>query len=268
MKLYVVGFPKSGNTWLTRLLARILDIKVKNGIMHESLEVATEVNYELIQNEFNSDSFIAKVHFLPSAFRNEIEENPNYLVYIIRDPKAVVISALFYFNNIKDPHLFENISFKDLKNPIIIYYKFKKRIIKEKLINRILIDGMNEEFGSWNKHQHEWYNEIKMKRANIRFAFVSYEDLVNDTFNSIKRILLNLSIDHISDLKINESIKKEELVLLKDKINNMPEEYKIIYKKLLRKGVINDWGKYLSHKEVKKIDGIDYFNIKKKFSDL
>lgn len=80
-EIYVIGFPKSGNTWLTRLLGDALKASVEAGGGHKSLSDWT----------YGSSEYIIRQ-------RHTIERpETGKFVIIVRDPRDVIVSAAFYW---------------------------------------------------------------------------------------------------------------------------------------------------------------------------
>ena len=73
-KVYVVGFPKSGNTWLTRLLADCLGSPAGSGMRNsENIEIATDLNQAILDKNPQPGYKILKTHYLPSVLEKEID---------------------------------------------------------------------------------------------------------------------------------------------------------------------------------------------------
>ena len=80
-QIYVVGFPKSGNTWLLRILCDLCDANIDQG------GVVNRADYRA-----NRQKTIIKMHF----------EDPNSVIlggkviYIVRDVRDVLVSGFFH----------------------------------------------------------------------------------------------------------------------------------------------------------------------------
>ena len=83
--IFVIGFPKSGNTWLARLLAEVTD---SNLVPSNPVDAA---DYSL---ERKADYLIHKKHWV-----KDIEKVLECkVVYIVRDVRDVLVSAFFFSN--------------------------------------------------------------------------------------------------------------------------------------------------------------------------
>src|SRR5262245_50755233 len=90
-RVLVAGYPKSGNTWLTRLVAELLGAPVQ-GFWSEpsSREMAVE------GTERVSDFEVYKGHHSYGAMRRDF--NLADVVYIVRDVRDIAISGAHYFS--------------------------------------------------------------------------------------------------------------------------------------------------------------------------
>jgi len=101
--IYVCGHPKSGNTWLTRLLGSVLNSPT-GGCMpsQDGKEIATE------GQDRTGDYFIRKGHFtftdegdclVPSPHKMNLKYLTNEkIVFIVRDPRDICVSGAYHWN--------------------------------------------------------------------------------------------------------------------------------------------------------------------------
>jgi hypothetical protein len=98
---YLVSYPRSGNTWLRAMIAELLYGKSGESIKDiqyyvPDIHVATS-KHRLIPSPFR----VFKSH---DRLLNDAYFTPNYkkVIYLIRDPRDVVISHFRYWKNLKD----------------------------------------------------------------------------------------------------------------------------------------------------------------------
>ena len=148
-RVIICGYPKSGNTWLTRLTAEIIGCPVagfwcapaNNDIAIEGGERESE--YECYKAH-HSIEFMSKTL---SHYSNGTEK----LIYVIRDPRDVIISGSHYFRfsprNSRLYHLFAVLPFG-----LRVYSKWITKLVdthnyKLKIMTSGLIHGTRE--GAW-----------------------------------------------------------------------------------------------------------------------
>ncbi len=90
-RILVVGYPKSGNTWLTRLTAELLAAPV-TGFWGEpsAIEIAVDGAWRGLSFE------VYKGHQRFDDVRPDFE--PRDIVYVVRDVRDVVVSGAHYFS--------------------------------------------------------------------------------------------------------------------------------------------------------------------------
>lgn len=107
MIIYVAGYPKSGNTWFTRLIGDALNCPTGGSLPKEDeREIATERD-----NRWNRSCVVRKGHFVLSddpaitavqrAHRMNwqgIRSSEHRVVFVMRDPRDIAVSAAHHWN--------------------------------------------------------------------------------------------------------------------------------------------------------------------------
>lgn len=92
-RVFVTGFPRSGNTWLNRILSYLLDAPIGiPGVEETEWKFADEQH-----GEFE----IYKTHWYAHQWTEHLVENPDAddrIVMIHRDPRDMVVSMMHYRN--------------------------------------------------------------------------------------------------------------------------------------------------------------------------
>lgn len=214
---FIASYPKSGNTLIRILLSTYF--YSNNGIYTQDLlkkieefptdffqhqlnndifEEAKLWNKKILNVNNNTDKFIfLKTHSSNVHLENKfftIDKNyTNSIIYIYRDPRNIVLSLKDFF----DFSL----------NDAIKYIINKNNIICHKIKNQNLSKGYVPIL-DWESH----YQSFKTDQSNNIF-FVKYENLVENTFEELKKILhflkknINFTID---DLKIKKTIDSSQ----------------------------------------------------------
>src|SRR6056297_564086 len=89
------GYPKSGNTWLTRLTAQLIGCPVKGfWTQPQNKDHAIEGTERVSEYRcFKSHHTYQSLEESFTTFGNRTEK----VIYIVRDPRDVAISATFFF---------------------------------------------------------------------------------------------------------------------------------------------------------------------------
>ena len=174
--VFLVGHPKSGNTWLAYMLGIIL-----HGEQNSKVNLGN-IN-QFVPNIHSHDEQIAEFDHLKSTriFRSEsplfADKYPK-TIYIIRDPRAVLLS--YYHHSLHARNL-EHISLDEFVEEILTYgciRNWEPRLIR------------------WDIQVREW-----LARANNQpVKIVRYEDLVADRKKTLKSIIDFAEIKSEEDL--------------------------------------------------------------------
>lgn len=173
--IFLVSYPKSGNTWMRFLLANLItqkDISFRN--FNYVVPDIYQTSKKQIDNLLNPR--IIKSH---EPF---VSDYPK-VIYIYRDPRDIVISYYFWE--------------KKYKNIDTSIEEYIEKFIK----------GENSPYGPWNEHLKSWFN-CPLKENN-KILFLKYEDLKKDTFGEMVKVCFFLNLD-FEDKKIREAIEKSD----------------------------------------------------------
>ena len=217
--IYVAGYPKSGNTWLTRLLADVLNCPA-GGCRPEDdhHEPATEGLDRL------SDYVVRKGHFrlvgsdggkvVPTehrlAWRNITDEK---VVLIYRDPRDVILSGADYW-----------------------------RVSWREQLDRVCLGKESMRLhGSWAEYMREWMNS----EPSFNFASVSYEDLMEDPVKQIILILISFDMSVPQGDQIRAAVERQSFARRKAWTrkhgDNLTFGDKKFHLHLMKKGRLGEW---------------------------
>lgn len=163
--VFIVGHPKSGNTWLTYMLAILL---YKDNHYHITLSNLAEY----IPFIHGDDRAIASYSNLsePRIFRNEQPVYPELYpkaIYVIRDPRAVLASYYHHYCTVTN----------DTKASL-------RGFVEDYLLHGH-IKNFDTSVSRWDRQVLEW---IGRSKENGRVIMIKYEDMVRDR----KRVLKNV----------------------------------------------------------------------------
>lgn len=217
--LFVVSYPKSGNTWLRLIVGKILfkNLNYNNldkfipepYFYRESAYIQTKDNFRIFKSHDYFDHRFKKV------------------IYVIRDPREVLVSS--YFFQIKIGSIIKN---------------YSKRLF----VREFLRGKFNANFGNWEQNVGSWFGS---KKSQI--IFVKYEDLISNTKSEIIKIAKFLG-KNLSKKKLNSIVKKTSFNNLKKNEKEVLLNWRSIKKNnsdifFFRSGKTNSWKNFLTKKE-------------------
>jgi|TARA_Y100000389_G_scaffold164579_1_gene168363 hypothetical protein len=217
MIIWLASYPKSGNTWVRAFLSSILysDEGINDfSTLHKIRQFPTREHFENLVDDFqNPKKIIAnwknaqdkinldnrikllKTHHVLCKIANfEFTNNSNSLgvIYIVRDPRSVLLSLKHHFG-MKD--LDEARNFITNNNIWVGINKSEKYKNKATKIPTLI--------GSWRVNYLSWKSKIK------NYMIVRYEDLVEnpqEEFFKISKFIEKLMNCKFDEKKINNAI--------------------------------------------------------------
>lgn len=219
--VFVVGFPKSGNTWMQNLLSGLL-FGISTEFLPDSLtqDLVPDIHYKKYYKRY-LDFNCFKSHHLPK---------PEYrrVIYLIRDPRDMIVSYYHYLNNLGQTTTFEK-----------------------------MIDGEDSYVIRWKQHVQHWINNV----YDADIMVLKYEDLLNDTFNQINRVLGFIKIERPDELikKVIEGNSFSNMQKKEAKYGFDNDISRTIWKpngKFFRKGKIGGYEEELNIEQIRRIEKI------------
>jgi hypothetical protein len=171
--VFLVGHPKSGNTWLAYLLAILLERDDPDRV--DLVNVGRSIPFV-----HGRDHHIARYGDLPNprVFRNEF---PRYLdrypriIYLVRDPRAVLVSLWEMYRTMLGD----------------------RELSLDEFFDQYLAG--NGLFRHWNSDLERWDHQVERALVaaehDARIAVVRYEDLVADRAGTLDRVAAFAGID-------------------------------------------------------------------------
>lgn len=255
--IVIVGYPKSGTTWISRLVADLIACPL-NG--HWGFDDVYTPFKEGLEKESNFVCY--KSHHQQNEIHTINNKNIYKIIYVIRDPRDIVISGLnfFDFDHPKAKKIISTLPYgpylysiyKRFSNPFSGKKSKKKKMIKAVLEGNKNVDKWCEI--SWKEHYYPYTNSKDV-------LFVTYENMLKNPLSECLRITKELNITR-SENQILESIKSQSF---KKKKKEIHEEGNKLNMKIFRLGKSGYWEKEFTNteklifkKELK--NELNYFN--------
>jgi hypothetical protein len=242
-RIIVCGYPKSGNTWLTRLVAEIVGCPVSGFwcIPHQKEEAIEGLERESDCQCFKAHQSIEQMEYTFKYYANGSEK----IIYVIRDPRDIIVSASHYFH--LPPHYLRIYLLMSLfPSGSEMYYKlFNTQKYNLDILTRGLLKGIKDIV--W---LHVPWNEHVMGYLKSDVLIIKYEDLKSDPLCEAKKICGYLNIER-SEKKLLESISIQSFDNKKKKFLENNDLQKA---KFLRKGKTGEWKEVLSDHNINMIN--------------
>jgi len=163
--IFIVSYPKSGNTWVRFLLAKA--ILGANATWHTIDEVVPDI-YRM------SDKQLLNVR-RPRIIKSHHSYDHRYkkVIYIVRNPEDVLVSYFYFHLKFQSKKYFEDMESFD---------KFTNDFVTGKL----------DDFGTWGDNVTGWINSSE---NNSNILILRYEDIVKYPKNELSHMLNFLGID-------------------------------------------------------------------------
>lgn len=217
--IYVAGYPKSGNTWLSRLLGEAYEAPVAR--WRSALPLACEGEARV------SDTVVHQLHLKPVAadapaqssaiehaywwdWRQPLRSNER-IVFIVRDVRDVIVSAFHYW---------QRETVVDAANAVVLGYH------------------PLQVHGSWTSFNESWIRALEQTRDDI--MIVKYEQLLKTPLAGLD--VLTLGEFDVSWL--NACVERQSFAKTRERIEQDGDKRpygKEVQLRNLRKGVAGDW---------------------------
>ncbi len=145
--IFIVSYPKSGNTWLKFLISNLMWPNVNHSFENINMTIPDIYN--------TSSSQIAKIK-CPRIFKSHEYFDPRYkrVIYIVRDVRSVLVSYYFFM----------------IRMEVI-----DKKYEIERFADKFFSGGLDN-YGTWRENVLSWYSTRRHETNN--FYFIKYEDLI------------------------------------------------------------------------------------------
>lgn len=228
--MFVIGYPKSGNTWLCYLLSYCLNTEYDDyndpGVHPQDEYQRKYVKGGLAHRCYKKElGMILKTHSF--SFNRKPDDKT---IYLIRDGRDVMVSYYFYLKNFHPTQLMQ-----PKINRISVLSFFKKYCKNNEL-----------SFSEFIKiYLPQWIEHIEKSLSENIFITISYEALKSNTLGTLQTIFEALSIN-IPDIIIEDAIEKFAFKRMakRDVGDEDPKSF-------FRKGITGDWKNHFSKQDLK-----------------
>lgn len=228
--VFVVSYPKSGNTWSRFLIGNLLDPTAP--VTFDNVECRLPVIYAWTDRALRS---------LPSprVLKSHEAFHPGYphVIYIVRDPRDVAVS--FYYFALKLRIIADGYPMDD----------FVTRFLRADIV------PFADRFGCWEDHVLSWIN---LRQGRSSFCLTRYEDLQADPRAELAKWSAVLRIHPTADV-IEQAITRSSASNMRSLEEKQSKDWRMTKDsrqdiRFIRDAKSGGWRKKLSEKSVAAIE--------------
>lgn len=206
--IFLVSYPKSGNTWLRFMLAHLqfADAPIDFHTISDYIPAGASTADRVWHTQIN--------RMRPRFIKSHVRYQPRFprVIYLVRDGRDAYVS----------------------------YYRFLFGRLPEGTTLAEFITKRDLRFGTWSQHVNSWLN------ANLpsdRFVMIKYENMLRNPFKVLKRIAAFGKI-HWSEVQMRKAIAQTTF----DKMRKIEEEkglppQNVFSGRFMRQGKAQAWRK-------------------------
>lgn len=230
--IVICGYPRSGTTWLSRLVAELLDCPLKG-----NWGFSRQLPQDVEGLGRRSDYECYKSHHRLSALTGPTDRQIHRLLYVVRDPRDVAISASHHFD-VPFPTLRTATSW--LPAGARVYGRlsaFLNRGIPRRLKKRRFIDAVmhgDPAISEWLAVP--WREHVRPFRT-ASVPIVRYEDLLNDPVSACTYLLASIGVDK-AGTEVRQAIAHQAFDKRKQEFKDRGQSYEY---RFLRRGQQGYW---------------------------
>jgi hypothetical protein len=247
INVIINGYPKSGTTWLTKLVGDLLNCPVE-GFWQYGDDYLTTTGTERV-----STFACYKSHHNYEELVDQLNQKTK-LIYIIRDPRDIVVSGAYHFSFL--PVKIKSVLRKMIKSQtrrIKINHQLST-LIPLATRKSMMIDLVNGQ----SDYQLKWMTTSWMEHlspfVNNNNYILRYEDLLQDTTAECRRILDFLDYE-VSSIQLSNIVRSNTFDNQKQQFAKSQDYFN---SRLLRKGKHQQW---IDELESDQIDSIIQNNL-------
>jgi hypothetical protein len=238
--MYVVGYPRSGNTWLCYLLAYCLNAEYDD-LDDPGVHPRSEAQRRYVKGGLGHASYQAQVgRVLKTHALHLSGQQREPVIYLARDGRDVMVSYFFY-----------QYGFARQTPTQVGQQETARRILGALSVRRLTRRLHNPSFSSFvRRHASEWAYHVRAWLGRDPAAIVRYEDLHSDTEATLADLLASLQVQPAPDV-LRQAV---ELFTFGQLSGRQPGQENA--GSFFRKGIVGDWRNHFS-----KADGVYFARV-------
>jgi len=240
-RVLVCGYPKSGNTWLTRLTAELIGCPAE-GLWLDGGEVREEEIAREGQGR-SSEWRVYKSHHTVGELQQTVEP-ADLVIGIVRDPRDVLISSTHYYETPKHPGLSSFLA----KIPTgLRWYALLwgyRKFSREELLHAMLKG--NAQINLWLRHP--WSRHAA--DAKLADCLLRYEDLLEEPEKQARRLLEAIGLER-TDEQVRRAVERQSFAQRKKQFQDKGQDSQV---KFMRSGKARQWRTQLPPELLNELD--------------
>jgi hypothetical protein len=187
----IVGYPKSGTTWITRLVADLIGAPVAGfwGALPGHHEIAQE------GEDRQSPCRCFKGHHQLAELKLDAATDATRVIYVVRDPRDITISGASYFRGVREPRGAAGAALRRYRRVRRVYHRFSRALVTERFRIGRMMDAVlygAPEVHNWCRIPWKAHYPPYLEQGVL---CVRYEDMLDDPVAGSHRILSYLGVE-------------------------------------------------------------------------
>ena len=198
MKILILGWPKSGNTWVSRMVSSLFKCSVEQNYLNDRINIP-------VHNVENTQITVVKSHHWSDMNTKQYSK----VIYVVRDPRDAIVSAVYYLNSAR----ILNLLGRPYLNFCALLLSISWRSFNWR--NFAALSLGDPKVGSWSKH-------VAKALDCASLTIVRYEDLLESTDVVLASVFPEIALRDIKEaVDYNSKENIRNLFLKKNDAENI-----------------------------------------------